>query len=165
MDHLRNHLLAQAGSTRLAEMVAVAEGPNGPQVRFRWIRLDELPSDLQQRLRPFLKSLGEGEPRATFARDAVQDSPSLGLPIWDRENGELRWNGGAVKRLRLLGKPSYQQQVLDEFHRRRWTRQIPNPLADFPERTHQTLKALNRGLRGIRFHAERSSRFLRWSQR
>src|SRR5262249_3949322 len=46
-------------------------------------------------------------------------------PVWDRDGGELWWEGGLVKRFRH--DAANQRLVLDGFEMARWSRCIRNP--------------------------------------
>jgi|GEM_PF-4927712 hypothetical protein len=76
--------------------------------------------------------------------------------LWDVETGTLMIDGEVVGRIVQLAQATNQVTVLNAFQRKRWPRRIPDPLPGRrdPERLNQTIRSLNRGFTGIRFHAD-----------
>ena len=82
-------------------------------------------------------------------------------PTWDRDARELRFEGRVVRRLRSLKVARNAVAILDAFEASGWQAQVPNPLdtAISPERLHDAVYSLNKGLAG-----DRLPRRGRWSQ-
>jgi hypothetical protein len=88
------------------------------------------------------------------------------VPEWNAENGELRFRGKLVRTLRVGGRPTNIQRIVDAFQEEGWPTSIDNPLPGGPnqQRLHATLQSLNEGLKGIRFHGQRGGRAIRWAR-
>lgn len=85
-------------------------------------------------------------------------------PIWDREARELRFEGRVIRRLRSLKVARNVVAILDTFEASGWQGQIANPLdtAIAPERLHDAVYSLNKGLAGIAFHVEGDGARISW---
>lgn len=85
-------------------------------------------------------------------------------PTWDRDARELRFEGRVVRRLRSLKVARNAVAILDAFEASGWQAQVPNPLdtAIAPERLHDAVYSLNKGLAGIAFHVEGDGARISW---
>ncbi len=106
------------------------------------------------------------EPRVAICRiPAAEDQ--LGLPKWDRDRRQLRFDGQVVKEFKL---PSPNQEtVLVAFEEEGWPARIDDPLSPAPNldprrRLHDTIKALNRNQKRtlLRFMGDGSGEGIRW---
>jgi hypothetical protein len=106
------------------------------------------------------------EPRVAICRiPAAEDQ--LGLPKWDRDRRQLRFDGQVVKEFKL---PSANQEtVLVAFEEEGWPARIDDPLIPSPNldprrRLHDTIKALNRNQKRtlLRFMGDGSGEGIRW---
>ncbi len=86
----------------------------------------------------------------------------LHRPTWDAREGELRLAGQVIRPVRVLGKPSNVQIILDAFQKAKWARQIRNPLPLGQQQLHQALRSLNKSLREIRFHSRNGGQIISW---
>ncbi len=92
----------------------------------------------------------------------VRAQEPLHRPTWDAKEGELRLAGQVIRSVRVLGKPSNIQVILDAFQEAKWARQIRNPLRLGQQQLHQALHSLNKSLRAIRFHSRSGGQIISW---
>ncbi|HVU88287.1 MAG TPA: hypothetical protein VHD36_13285 [Pirellulales bacterium] len=106
------------------------------------------------------------EPRVAICRVPASEDLS-GLPKWDRDRRQLRFDGQVVKEFKL---PSPNQEaVLMALEEEGWPARIDDPLSPSPNldprrRLHDTIKALNRNQKRtlLRFMGDGSGEGIRW---
>ena len=106
------------------------------------------------------------EPRVAICRIPASEEQS-GLPKWDRDRRQLRFDGQVVKEFKL---PSPNQEaVLMALEEDGWPARIDDPLSPSPNldprrRLHDTIKALNRNQKRtlLRFMGDGSGEGIRW---
>ena len=89
-------------------------------------------------------------------------------PSWDNTPGilTLKFGNQIARKVRPIAINVIK--VLDEFERWKWRSYIDYPLADpkapskDPQRFHETIKSLNRGLSYIEFHADGTGKRITW---
>jgi hypothetical protein len=91
--------------------------------------------------------------------------PRPDRPVWNGATGELRWKSRVIRRVRAFTQASNIHVILTAFERQGWPDRIDNPLPLGQQQLHQTLRSLNRGLRGMRFHALNGGRVITWKRR
>lgn len=78
-------------------------------------------------------------------------------PVWDTQTGILMIDGQEAKRIRNRKQAKNHLSILDAFQEEGWPARIDTPFShDTPQKFHQTILSLNKGLRGMRFHADGS---------
>jgi hypothetical protein len=84
-------------------------------------------------------------------------------PEWNRGRGQLLFRGNVVKRARV-GIAKNVVMVLDSFQELDWQERVDDPLPEGrnQQRLHETIKSLNRGLNGLRFHADGKGQGFVW---
>lgn len=110
--------------------------------------------------------LAAPEPRVAICRIPASEEQS-GLPKWDRDRRQLRFDGQVVKEFKL---PSPNQEaVLMALEEEGWPARIDDPLSPAPNldprrRLHDTIKALNRNQKRplLRFMGDGSGEGIRW---
>lgn len=90
-------------------------------------------------------------------------APNTDLPNWDRSCGKLYFRDEVVRRVRMSRTPTNLQQILDAFQNAGWSTSIANPLALGQKQLHDTIRQLNVGLDGIRFHGTKGGGAITWS--
>jgi hypothetical protein len=115
----------------------------------------------------------EGIEVAKPATEVVPSTVQALKPVWDKNSGELRWNGVVVRK--LVPRAKNVIRILDAFEQRAWPGKIQNPLASRDTsidrkyldhgnalRLHETIKSLNTGLQAIRFHSDGQGEGITW---
>lgn len=113
-----------------------------------------------------LREMGEVVPAERRVAGVKQSSPpETPRPNWNRETGELSYDGEVIRIVRLRSIRDNIVLILDVFQEESWPARIDDPLPEGPnpQRIHQTLQSLNTGLKRIRFHALEGGRAIRWS--
>lgn len=87
------------------------------------------------------------------------------VPEWSATNGRLLWDGRLIRSVRIMGKPSHIQLILDSFQRSAWENRVKNPLTGGQQQLHQVLRSLNNKLKRIRFRAWEGGQFISWETR
>jgi hypothetical protein len=95
----------------------------------------------------------------------TRSSQTSDRPTWDRTNGELRFRGEVIRKVRMLKNPSNIQHIIDAFERSKWKPQIETPPAFDQQRLHQTLFFLNEHVTRIRFHSTNGAKLITWEAR
>ena len=96
---------------------------------------------------------GEKGPAQTF----------LDRPIWDAANGELWWGGQLIRRVRVMGRPSSIQKILDAFQAMGWPSRIEDPITGRAAPASSAASSLllsTRGLSGFDFTSKRRAKRL-----
>lgn len=94
----------------------------------------------------------------------VASSRALPKPKWDAERGWLQYGETIVRRVNP--KAANVRRLLDAFQEEDWPFKIYDPLPrDDPQRRHDTIRILNRGLRGIRFRGAGDNEQILWEPR
>lgn len=96
--------------------------------------------------------------------EAADEKATLDRPHWQGSTGTLRWGRQVIRRIRVLKHPSNIQVILDAFQATGWSPRIKNPLSLGQQQLHQTLRSLNRELKGIRFHAQQGAKSIFWEK-
>jgi hypothetical protein len=88
------------------------------------------------------------------------------LPVWDREERELRFEGSVIRRIRSLKVAKNIVLILDRFQECEWQPRIENPLDATlsPQPLHDAVHSLNSGLKKIRFRVEGDGTKIAWSR-
>jgi hypothetical protein len=106
------------------------------------------------------------EPDQQYLLRELGESPveaSTGKPVWDRDKGELLFNGQVIRRVNVRQAKNLVP-VLDTFQESGWRPHIDDPLSGGKnqKRLHKTIATLNDGLSQISFHADGASEGLTW---
>ncbi|MHB9049232.1 MAG: hypothetical protein ACYC35_25210 [Pirellulales bacterium] len=83
-------------------------------------------------------------------------------PTWCRDTGKLCRGDRVLRRLRPLQNPSNMQVMLDAFQSQDWPYRIANPLSLGQQQLHETVRHLNKGLEGLRFHGQEGGGAVTW---
>lgn len=84
------------------------------------------------------------------------------LPTWNPDTGNLYWGRHVIRHVRLFKKkPSNLQVLVEEFAAANWPEVIDSPF-QFADTLYETLRALNKGLDRIQFHAASGGDRCRW---
>jgi hypothetical protein len=86
------------------------------------------------------------------------------LPVWDREEKVLRFEGRPLKRIKSLSVAKNFVKILDAFHASGW-RKIDSP---FPVKSHilyDAVESANTNLSRIRFYVCDDGRSINWKRR
>lgn len=104
-----------------------------------------------------LDSLGETFAQPTPARHQR-------IPEWNGDILELTFNGIVVRKLRSRGVARNVSLILDVFEEEHWPPRIDDPHSGSPnsQRLHATIRSLNNGLLGIKFHSDGSGSGVVW---
>ena len=88
------------------------------------------------------------------------------IPIWNRDLGELCFNGSVVRKVRIGVAPNIGR-ILDAFQEESWPRHISDPLPHGvnPQRLRETVRTLNERLKAIVFHTDGTGEGVTWSRR
>ena len=90
---------------------------------------------------------------------------TIARPTWDRDTGTLSWGADVVGKFRIQREASQTEQILNAFQAADWAVRVENPLANLLRvQVAQALRYLNGEQSVIRFHAQESSRYLRWER-
>jgi hypothetical protein len=84
------------------------------------------------------------------------------LPVWDREQKTLRFEGTRVRTIASLNRASNVVLILDAFQRTGWQK-IASPLKG--QKLQDAVYSLNKGLKKIRFHVCDDGISISWSRR
>ena len=86
------------------------------------------------------------------------------IPEWNGDTLELTFNGIVVRKLRSRGVARNVSLILDVFEEEHWPPRIDDPHSGGPEsqRLHATIRSLNNGLLGIKFHSDGSGGGVVW---
>ncbi len=100
----------------------------------------------------------------TSDEESVPTAPEH--PVWDAKRGQLRWGEQVIRRVRVMGRPSSIQKILDAFEAAGWPSRIDDPIAQGkqPDQVRQIVLTLNNGLELIRFHVQEAGRAITWSR-
>lgn len=90
--------------------------------------------------------------------------PPNAKPRWDRDAGELWFNGEIVRRVPLTGRAKNVRKILDAFETDGWDRRIDDPLDPdvSARRLPDALKSLKKGLSVINFRGDGSGSGVVW---
>jgi hypothetical protein len=91
--------------------------------------------------------------------------PPSKLPVWNREEKILRFEGTIIRRIRSLKVASNIVAILDHFQASGWRSSIPNPLEAARPVPSDTIYSLNDGLKKIAFHVCNDGESISWSRR
>jgi hypothetical protein len=84
-------------------------------------------------------------------------------PSWDHDRGTLSRRGVVVKEFAAPDRAPQQVAILDEFERLNWPDAIDAPAAQYGDTVlNDTIQALNRGVRGVKFRSADGYRKVRW---
>jgi hypothetical protein len=98
----------------------------------------------------------------TQRQSSFDSAAPIGRPHFDASTGELTLRGEMVREYAKRAKNCFA--VLSAFEESEWPPCIDDPLRDGKnaERLNNTVRSLNNGLRGIRFHAAGDGESIRW---
>jgi hypothetical protein len=105
--------------------------------------------------RRLLQRIGEKEKRKRQAK----------LPVWDREERELRFEGTVVRTIRSLAVAHNIVAILDAFEAYRWRFRVDAPAELVDQALYDAVHTLNKGLKKMKFHVDGDGRQIRWARR
>lgn len=92
--------------------------------------------------------------------------PTAATPHWNRDTGELWYAEAAIRRIASRSKGTNVIAILDAFQLDGWPDRIDDPLpgGSDPQRLRDAVKALNRGLVGVRFRSDGTGLGVVWAR-
>jgi hypothetical protein len=93
--------------------------------------------------------------RAREKLTSIQIHDSVRKPSWDRNKGELSFDGEVIKKIRRIGNAINVVLLLDTFQELGWPDRVDSPLSpEDSQKHHATIRSLNTSLSRIRFRSD-----------
>lgn len=88
--------------------------------------------------------------------------PAPSLPAWDREAGELRYEGDLIRKVSV--RAANIRRLLDSFEEQHWPSRVDSPLPGGKDskKLRSSIASLNKGLKTLRFYADGGASGIRW---
>ena len=110
--------------------------------------------------------LANGETRLTFglAKDSLHQPANADIPIWDRVQSELRFNGKVIRKVHR--RAANLIRVLDAFQEQGWASRIDDPLPGGrdSQRLRETVRTLTDGEMPITFNSDGTGAGIEWKR-